>query len=62
LEVAQDILALCPEQRIVFASAYVESTLIESISVLHQMVELLQKPFSLEKLLDVVEDKRIMMN
>lgn len=56
MKVAVDILSKCPEQRILFASAYVEDTLRESIKNLKQIVELLQKPFSLEMLLKIIED------
>ncbi len=56
MEVAVGILSKCPKQRILFASAYVEDTLKESIKNLKQIVELLQKPFSLEMLLKIIED------
>lgn len=56
LEAAKDILQLCPEQRIIFASAYVVETLRESAKTLHQIVELLQKPFGLDYLIEIVED------
>ena len=56
LEVAKEILALSPSQRIIFASAYVEETLRESIKELSQIVELMQKPFLPEALVEVVED------
>lgn len=56
MQVASEILAKCPNQRILFASAYVEDTLKESIKTLKQIVELLQKPFGLQKLLNVIED------
>jgi len=56
MQVAIEILTKCPEQRILFASAYVEDTLRESIKNLKQIVELLQKPFSLEILLKIIED------
>jgi len=57
MEVASEILTKCPKQRILFASAYVEDTLKESIKTLKQIVELLQKPFSLEELLKIIEDE-----
>lgn len=56
MQVAQEVLDKCPDQRILFASAYVEDTLKESIKHLKQIVELLQKPFSLEELLKMIED------
>jgi CheY-like chemotaxis protein len=59
LEAAQEILALAPKQRIIFASAYVENTLKDSIHILKQIVELMQKPFGLQALVDTIEDKGI---
>jgi CheY-like chemotaxis protein len=56
LEAAKEILALDPSQRIIFASAYVEETLRESIKELSQIVELMQKPFLPIALVEVVED------
>ena len=57
MDVAKKILAVNPHQRIIFASAYVKATLQESIKQLNQVVELMQKPFSLSQLVDTVEDK-----
>jgi CheY-like chemotaxis protein len=59
LEVAKEILALNPSQRIIFASAYVKETLRESVRELRQVVELMQKPFLPEALVDVVEDAEV---
>ncbi len=59
LEAAKEILLLAPKQRIIFASAYVQETLVDSIKNLKQIVELLQKPFGLQALVDTVEDKQI---
>ena len=56
MSVASEILSKCPKQRILFASAYVEDTLRESIKTLRQIVELVQKPFSLKTLLKIIED------
>jgi CheY-like chemotaxis protein len=56
LQVAKEILAASPSQRIIFASAYVKETLRESVKELRQVVELMQKPFLPEALVDVVED------
>lgn len=56
MDVAKEILLKCPGQRILFASAYVEDTLRDSIKTLKQIVELLQKPFSLQTLLNIIED------
>jgi CheY-like chemotaxis protein len=59
MEVAKEILAINPHQRIIFASAYVKETLIDSIKQLNQVVELLQKPFGQDVLIDTLEDKEI---
>lgn len=59
LEVAKEILDLCPNQRIIFASAYVLETLKESVKNLRQVVELLQKPFEIDDLVDTIEDKGV---
>jgi CheY-like chemotaxis protein len=56
LETAREIVKLCPKQRIIFASAYTRETLMESTKELHQIVELIQKPFDLSYLIEVVED------
>jgi CheY-like chemotaxis protein len=56
MEVAKVILNANPHQRIIFASAYVKETLEHSVKELKQVVELMQKPFSLKQLTDTVED------
>jgi response regulator RpfG family c-di-GMP phosphodiesterase len=57
LEVAKEIFEINPEQRIIFASAYVKETLTESVKELKRVVELMQKPFSMSSLIDTVENK-----
>jgi CheY-like chemotaxis protein len=59
MEVAKEILAVNPHQRIIFASAYIYETVRDSVKELKQVVELLQKPFSYRVLLDTVSDKQI---
>lgn len=56
LEVAKEILEINPEQRIIFASAYVIETLSESVKELNRVVEMMQKPFSISTLADTVEN------
>jgi CheY-like chemotaxis protein len=56
MEVAKEILNADPDQRIIFASAYVKETLENSVKELQQVVELMQKPFTLKQLTDTVED------
>jgi CheY-like chemotaxis protein len=59
IEVAKEILAVNPHQRIIFASAYVKDTVIDSIKNLKKLTEAIQKPFEIQKLIDLIEDKRI---
>jgi CheY-like chemotaxis protein len=59
MEVAKEILAVNPHQRIIFASAYIYETVRDSVKELKQVVELLQKPFSYRVLLDTGSDKQI---
>jgi CheY-like chemotaxis protein len=59
IEVAKEILAINSHQRVIFASAYVKETLEHSIKQLKQVVELIQKPFELSKLVDTIEDKEV---
>jgi CheY-like chemotaxis protein len=59
MEVAREILDLNPDQRIIFASAYVQETLEDSVKQLKRVVELLQKPFEIHALIDTIEDKEV---
>jgi len=59
MDAAKFILEINPHQRIIFASAYVATTLLDSVKQLHVVVELLQKPFDLEVMVDIVEDKSV---
>ncbi len=59
MKVAKEILALNPRQRIIFASAYVKETLFDSIKQLRHVVELIQKPFELDTLINMIEDENI---
>jgi DNA-binding NtrC family response regulator len=56
LEAAKEILKMNKGQRIIFASAYVKETLLESVTHLEQIVELIQKPFEPKILVNLVED------
>ena len=58
LRTAKEILEINPDQRIIFASAYVMETLAESVKELKRVVELMQKPFSMSALVDTVENKQ----
>ena len=56
LEVAKEILQLNPRQRIIFASGYIQETFLDSIKHLKQITEIMKKPFSLQALVDTIED------
>ena len=58
-EVAQEILAVNPHQRIIFASAYVRDILMEAVRQLRQLVELVQKPFNERQFIEVLEDAQV---
>ena len=59
IDVAKEILAVNPHQRIIFASAYVKDTVIDKIKNLKHFKESIQKPFGMQKLIDLIEDKKI---
>jgi CheY-like chemotaxis protein len=59
LEVAKEILAVNPHQRIIFASAYVRDILMEAVRQLRQLVELVQKPFNERQFIDILEDAEV---
>lgn len=57
MDVAKEILAVNPRQRIVFSTGYVKKTLIDSILELIQPLEVLSKPFGAQTFIDAIEDK-----
>lgn len=59
MEVAKEILAVNPHQRVIIASAFVKEALIDSIKNLKHMIEVIHKPFHLTTLVDTIEDKEI---
>jgi CheY-like chemotaxis protein len=59
MEVAKQILTVNPRQRIILATYVKEEVSIESLNQLKQVVELLQKPFGEDSLVDTIEDKEI---
>jgi CheY-like chemotaxis protein len=62
IEVAKEILEMNSNQRIIFASAYVEETLEDAVKQLKRVVELMQKPFDAKSLVDTIEDMEIYDN
>jgi len=59
MEVAKEILTVNPRQRIILATYVKKEVSIESLNQLKQVVELLQKPFEEDSLMDTIEDKEI---
>ena len=59
IEVAKDIIRINPKQRIIIASAYPSETLFYSMKELGHLVELVQKPFDLSTLFDMIENKHL---
>ena len=59
IEVAKDIIRINPKQRIIIASSYPSETLFYSMKELGQLVELVQKPFDLSTLFDMIENKHL---
>jgi CheY-like chemotaxis protein len=55
VEVAKEILDRRPNQRIIFASAYDINSLIKSPGIVSDSVEILEKPFSLNTMIDRVQ-------
>ena len=61
LETAKEILSLNPSHRIIFASAYVNETIGDSIRILGKVIEVIKKPFPLSEFIDQIEDKKIFL-
>lgn len=59
LETAIEIFELVPDQRIIFASAYTKDIILSSTMKLKYGIEMLQKPFSFDVLIDMVEDREV---
>lgn len=59
LEVAKEIISMNPHQRIIIASAYSSDIFEEASGHFHLPLEILQKPFSGIRLVNLLEDKRI---
>lgn len=58
-EAAKHIIKIRPNQRIIFASAYVKETLTDLIKNVGIVAELLQKPFEIDVLTNTIEDTSI---
>ncbi len=56
LAAAKEILKINRKQRLIFASAYANETLRDSVKHLDQVLEIIQKPFEPKVLVDLVQD------
>ena len=54
-ETVREILERCPNQRIIFASAYNINSILSAPGVLKDSVEILQKPFSLNTMIAKIQ-------
>ncbi len=58
LQVAKEILAVNPHQRVIFASAFMGDTIMDSAPNFRH-IEIMQKPFRLNKLVDILEYREV---
>ena len=56
-EAVKEILGRCPNQRIIFASAYNINSILSAPEILKGHVEVLQKPFSLNTMIAKIQTK-----
>ncbi len=56
-EAVKEILERCPNQRIIFASAYNINSILSAPGMLNGAVEVLQKPFSLNTMIAKIQTK-----
>ena len=56
-EAVKEILERCPNQRIIFASAYNINSILNAPGILDGAVEVLQKPFSLNSMIAKIQTK-----
>lgn len=61
-EVAREILARMPSQRIIFTSAFAAEVLGKSLNDLEPRIEIIYKPFGMDTLVRVLEDGRPAIN
>ncbi len=59
LEAAAEILNINPQQRMIFASGYLEKTLLEILTKLDRAIAVIEKPFSLDVLDDMINNTAI---
>lgn len=61
VETASEILKINPDQRIIFASGHVRKILLESVSRINKVIEIIEKPFSIESLDDMINKNTLWM-
>ena len=59
LQAAVEILKINPQQKIIFASGYLEKTLLEILTKLNRAIAVIEKPFSLEVLEYMINNNKI---
>ena len=59
LQAAAEILNINPQQRIIFASGYLEKTLLEVLTKLNRAIAVIEKPFSLDVLEHMINNVAI---
>ena len=59
LQAASEILKINPRQRIIFASGYLEKTLLASLTRLNRAIEVIEKPFSMDSLINMIDQMTI---
>ena len=59
LEIAKEILAVNPHQRVILVFENLRDAILESVRKLNTLTVVLNKPFSEQKIVDTIEDKSI---
>ena len=59
LQAAAEILDINPQQRIIFASGYIEKTLLDTLTKLNRAIAVIEKPFSLDVLEHMINNVAI---
>ena len=59
LQAASEILDINPQQRIIFASGYIEKTLLDILTKLNRAIAVIEKPFSLDVLEHMINNVAI---
>ena len=60
LQTAIEILKINPNQRIIFASGYIENIVLDSLTEINKAIEVIKKPFSIEALDDMINNKTLL--